>query len=223
MSKIRLHGSSSGYTDIAPVAASGNNTLTLPNDGTIISKDANGAVGVNSITVGTGVTIGDGKITCNGSAITNLATAHLPAGTVLQVLETRLDAGFSTQSTSFVDVTSLSKSITMTAASNKVLIEAPLWVSMSDTDSYTYVAIYKGATELQQTATLAGEQNMFANQGKWTFMSYIDTPGAGTHTYKIMCKSESGSKTAKISIGGNQSSHGSDKADMVLRLTEVAA
>ena len=60
MSKIRLHGSSSGYTEIAPVAASGNNTLTLPNDGTIISKDSNGAVGVTSITVGTGVTIGDG-------------------------------------------------------------------------------------------------------------------------------------------------------------------
>jgi len=57
MSKIRLHGSSSGYTEIAPVAASGNNTLTLPNDGTIISKDSNGAVGVTSITVGTGVTM----------------------------------------------------------------------------------------------------------------------------------------------------------------------
>ena len=38
MSKIRLHGSSSGYTEIAPVAASGNNTLTLPDDGTILSK-----------------------------------------------------------------------------------------------------------------------------------------------------------------------------------------
>ena len=67
MSKIRLHGSSSGYTEIAPVAASGNNTLTLPNDGTIISKDSNGAVGVTSITVGTGVTIGDGRITAGGS------------------------------------------------------------------------------------------------------------------------------------------------------------
>ena len=55
MSKIRLHGSSSGYTEIAPVAASGNNTLTLPNDGTIISQDSNGAVGVTSVTVGTGV------------------------------------------------------------------------------------------------------------------------------------------------------------------------
>ena len=44
-----------------PVAASGNNTLTLPNDGTIISKDSNDCVGVTSITVGTGVTIGDGS------------------------------------------------------------------------------------------------------------------------------------------------------------------
>ncbi len=72
MSKIRLHGSSSGYTEIAPVAASGNNTVTLPNDGTIISKDANGAVGVTSITVGTGVTIGTEGITCakiNGGQI----------------------------------------------------------------------------------------------------------------------------------------------------------
>ena len=64
MSKIRLHGSSSGYTEIAPVAASGNNTITLPNDGTLISHDGNGAVGVTSITVGTGVTIGDGRVTC---------------------------------------------------------------------------------------------------------------------------------------------------------------
>ena len=80
MSKIRLHGSSSGYTEIAPVAASGNNTITLPNDGTIISKDANGAVGVTSITVGTGVTIGDGRVTCStlhgsGANITGISSA----------------------------------------------------------------------------------------------------------------------------------------------------
>ena len=80
MSKIRLHGSSSGYTEIAPVAASGNNTLTLPDDGTIISKDSNGAVGVTSITVGTGVTIGDGRVTCStlhgsGANITGISTA----------------------------------------------------------------------------------------------------------------------------------------------------
>ena len=75
MSKIRLHGSSSGYTEIAPVAASGNNTITLPNDGTIISKDANGAVGVTSIkssnvNVGAAVTITESGIEASGIGIT---------------------------------------------------------------------------------------------------------------------------------------------------------
>jgi hypothetical protein len=80
MSKIRLHGTSSGYTEIAPVAASGNNTLTLPNDGTIISKDSNGAVGVTSIVtttatittakVGAAVTISESGIEASGIGIT---------------------------------------------------------------------------------------------------------------------------------------------------------
>ena len=86
MSKIRLHGTSSGYTEIAPVAASGNNTLTLPNDGTIISKDAAGAVGVTSVhttnitatgiatittaKIGAGVTITESGIEASGIGIT---------------------------------------------------------------------------------------------------------------------------------------------------------
>ena len=68
MSKIRLHGTSSGYTEIAPVAASGNNTLTLPNDGTIISKDSNGAVGVTSVHASSNVTVADTITLENGSA-----------------------------------------------------------------------------------------------------------------------------------------------------------
>ena len=86
MSKIRLHGSSSGYTEIAPVAASGNNTLTLPDDGTIISKDAAGAIGVTSVhttnitatgiatittaKIGAGVTITESGIEASGIGIT---------------------------------------------------------------------------------------------------------------------------------------------------------
>ena len=69
MSKIRLHGSSSGYTEIAPVAASGNNTLTLPNDGTIISKDSAGAIGVTS--VHTTKLVSTGTIDSDGGEITS--------------------------------------------------------------------------------------------------------------------------------------------------------
>jgi len=85
MSKIRLHGSSSGYTEIAPVAASGNNTLTLPNDGTIISQDSNGAVGVTSITVGTGVTIGDGRVTCSTLHGSAANCTQIPAANIVGI------------------------------------------------------------------------------------------------------------------------------------------
>ena len=88
MSKIRLHGSSSGYTEIAPVAASGNNTITLPNDGTIISKDANGAVGVTSITVGTGIQLTSSGNIVSGGEIQALTRFESKSGSDL-----RLNAG----------------------------------------------------------------------------------------------------------------------------------
>ena len=126
MSKIRLHGSSSGYTEIAPVAASGNNTITLPNDGTIISKDAYGAVGVTSITVETGVTIGDGKITCNGSAITNLSATALPAGTILQVVSTFVQdsSSYGSAAATHYTLTPLNTTITPIGSNSKFVVSA---------------------------------------------------------------------------------------------------
>ena len=126
MSEIRLHGSSSGYTEIAPVAASGNNTITLPNDGTIISHDGNGAVGVTSITVGTGVTIGDGRITCNGSAITNLSATAFPAGTILQVVSTFVQdsSSYGSAAATHYTLTPLNTTITPIGNNSKFIIQA---------------------------------------------------------------------------------------------------
>ena len=142
MSKIRLHGSSSGYTEIAPVAASGNNTLTLPNDGTIISQDSNGAVGVTSITVGTGVTAGDGRVTAtsfHGSAasltarpaanIVGLATAGFErtggfsGGKVLQVVQFTTSSTNNYSSADFQN-TVVTVNITPTAADSKFLLKS---------------------------------------------------------------------------------------------------
>ena len=113
MSKIRLHGSSSGYTEIAPVAASGNNTLTLPNDGTIISQDSNGAVGVTSITVGTGVTIGDGRVTCttlHGSAAN---CTQIPAANIVGVCTAGFERTGGFGGITMVDTWDLSSTIGM--------------------------------------------------------------------------------------------------------------
>ena len=81
MSKIRLHGTSSGYTEIAPVAASGNNTLTLPNDGTIISHDSAGAIGITSVRATNAHFSGTTRVT---SGITTTATITTAKVTTIQ-------------------------------------------------------------------------------------------------------------------------------------------
>ena len=163
MSKIRLHGSSSGYTEIAPVAASGNNTLTLPNDGTIISHDGNGAVGVTSITVGTGVTIGDGRVTCttlHGSAanctqipaanIVGVCTAGFErtggfgGGKVLQIVQ-RYDSSFTRNanaSSTYAD-TAHYVEITPTAASSKILVNISGACNNNGAGNVIYMDIYR--------------------------------------------------------------------------------
>ena len=87
MSKIRLHGTSSGYVEIAPAATASNNTLTAPSTvGEIIAKDAAGAIGVTSVhttnipatgiatittaKIGAGVTISESGIEASGIGIT---------------------------------------------------------------------------------------------------------------------------------------------------------
>ena len=95
MSKIRLHGTSSGYVEIAPAAAASNNTLTAPSTvGEIIAKDAAGAIGVTSIVtttatittakVGAAVTITESGIEASGIGITcaNITCANINGGQI---------------------------------------------------------------------------------------------------------------------------------------------
>ena len=139
MSKIRLHGSSSGYTEIAPVAASGNNTITLPDSGTIVSHDANGVVGVTSVVtdtikVGSAVTIGESGVNVVGvvtasSGIVGLTSTGMPAGSVLQVVHvenTAYAAQDSVANTKY-DGLSFGVQITPTSSSSTIM----LWYSIT--------------------------------------------------------------------------------------------
>ena len=62
-----------------------------------------------------------------------------------------------------------------------------------------------------------------ASSGGYVGMTVLDSPSAGTHTYKVQFKSESSSKTAKIGIGGSAGSTSDDMPDSIIRLMEVAA
>ena len=224
MSKIRLHGSSSGYTEIAPVAASGNNTLTLPNDGTIISKDANGAVGVTSITVGTGVTIGDGKITCDGFALTSINAANLVGvctsgltktggfGKLLQVQSTTKTGHFTHNTTTVTDITGLSVSITPSSTSSKIFIIADIFMS-GTTNTYAGFRLLRDSTAIRQTTAIDGTDNRFmgtigshTDQDRYVRsvgLNFLDSPNSTSSvTYKIAVSSLYGSNTVHINRTG---------------------
>ena len=95
MSKIRLFGDSSGFTEIAAADAAGNNTLTLPNDGTIISKDSAGAIGITSVRATNAHFSGTTRVT---TGITTTAT--ITTGTITTAKVTTIqDASVGNSST----------------------------------------------------------------------------------------------------------------------------
>ena len=204
MSKIRLHGSSSGYTEIAPVAASGNNTITLPDSGTIVAHDANGVVGVTSVVtdtikVGTAVTIGESGVNVVGvvtatSGIVGLTSTGMPAGSIVQVLQTQKTDTFTSSNSTWVDITGLSQSITMTSASNKVLVQVNLSI-LNGTTTGSISALKRDSTFIGLAASGYGNRqnglgaelyNPRSDVTRTTSYSVLDTPGTGTHTYKVV-------------------------------------
>ena len=193
MSKIRLHGTSSGYTEIAPVAASGNNTITLPNDGTIISHDGNGAIGVTSITVGTGVTIGDGRLTAS-SGIVGLTSTGLPAGSIIQAKSTTKTDTFTTTSGTFTDVTGLSVDITPTNSSNKILVSVNITGSGRGGSARSPVRLLRDSTPIGNATDVGNRKASFGvlytgsdDAGFATAnIQFLDSPNTTSSvTYKV--------------------------------------
>ena len=120
MSKIRLHGSSSGYMEIAPPAAGSSATVTLPNSaGEILLSDGS-AASLTQIPAANLVGVCTSGLTRTGG---------FGGGKILQVVQKKLESSpayFSTSSQTFVEITGLAQTLTLASSSNKVLIEVNL-------------------------------------------------------------------------------------------------
>ena len=237
MSKIRLHGSSSGYTEIAPVAASSNNTITLPSDGTLISHDGNGAVGVTSITVGTGVTIGDGRLTAS-SGIVGLTSTGVPTSGIIQVVQVvKTDTSSTTSFTSYTDI-GPSASIIASKAGNKIIVEFMLNIGCTDGRHIAF-RLEKDGSSLSGAEGDSGgtnrkqgcfhmyqdDQNGQHDQHNYV-LKYIDTAAdTSAHSYNIACIDWGGQGTTQITC--NRSENDTDnsyesRTISTVTLTELA-
>ena len=129
-------------------------------------------------------------------------TITLPSGVggkVLQVVQTVKTDTFTTTSTSFVDVTGLSATITPSSTSSKILILYEIMVSAYG--SQFYIKLLRGSTDIyigdsagsRKRVTnnhwLGDPNNMFSS-----VISYLDSPNStSATTYKIQAHTQNSS------------------------------
>ena len=127
-------------------------------------------------------------------------------GKVLQVSSTTKTNSFSTSSTSFVDVTGLSVSITPSLTTSKILVILKVSASKTDDNSMS-LSLVRNSTAIPITAYGTGypSRNMLDSMQYvawgWTSIDYLDSPNTTSAiTYKCQVNSSTGT-AAQINIG----------------------
>ena len=145
----------------------------------------------------------------NATLVTSgtLPTARLPAGSVLQVVQSVFANNTSTSSTSFV-TTNHSASITPSSASNKILVtlSGGGWYNSNVINKSLYTTIYRGATNLEPTAN-AGFEVIYCNAffAAQHSVVYLDSPATtSATTYTIYFRVESGGTAVYTQFAGAQ-------------------
>jgi len=133
-----------------------------------------------------------------------LSNARLAAGTIVQVKYAKKTDTFSTTSTSYVDVTDLSLSITPSSTDSKILISWALATGQGSDASHLYLVIARDSTDNIFIADTGGSRTSASNVGNIVggegFMqilsnSFLDSPSTtSATTYKLRIKSSNGTE-----------------------------
>ena len=138
------------------------------------------------------------------TGVTTLANATItawtpPAGTVLQIVQATTTTGADTTSTSDV-TTGLSKAITPSATSSKILVTMGITYDTQAGDRAIKYSLYKGGSILVDKigyAFCAGERVI----GTWA-ASYLDSPSTtSSTTYELKYQSTGGSTVYGLYAG----------------------
>ena len=186
--------------------------------------NTNGAVGDSLI-----ASLSASKLT--GSR--TIPAASMPAGSVLQVVSTIKQDTFSTTSTSYVDVTGLSVSITPSSSSSKILVLFQINGSQNVASSRAYVKLMRdstgidlGASAGSRTPALGGFSSSDNSIPSAPVSgSFLDSPATtSSTTYKIQLAMTAGAGGAYI----NQTQQDADNANQLrmastITVMEIAA
>jgi hypothetical protein len=182
--------------------------ITLNGDGAISGLTATGISAVQTVSA-SNITTG------------TLPAARLPAGSVLQVVQTNINDQVGTSSRSMV-TTGMSASITPSSASNKILVILNTNCDTSASNAMCGVTIYRGGTNL---ATALGRTNFSNNYASGTRLitainiNYLDSPATTSSvTYTPYFNNPNGSTGATVYFNAV----GIEGAITTLTLLEIA-
>ena len=160
------------------------------------------------------------------STISGVSATQQYSGRVLQVLSTTKTDTFSTTSTSFVDVTGLSVSITPTSATSKILVfctmnmgHAPQRVARAN--------LVRNSTTIAQpsvSSTFSATKNAYINDGETTPSAdfhFLDSPATiSSTTYKVQVCTNAGDSALYV---GTRSTYTDMNSPSTITVMEIAA
>jgi len=184
--------------------------LTAINANNIVNASITGAkLAANTVS---GDVIGQNAISSNNIVSVNasvatvgtLPTARLPTGSVLQVVNSVKTTTQSTTSSSYVDITDLSVTITPTSATSKILVMARINHIGESAANGAFVNLVRGATTIVDSTAggltdtynawaSGGAGGMSNNDRKITACSldYLDSPNTtSATTYKMQMRAD---------------------------------
>jgi len=141
---------------------------------------------------------GNNLLVSNGSG--SLTTNNIGKGKIGQVLQTAKTDTTSTTSSSFVDITGMSVSITPSATDSKILVEVQTWVCGGSSANQP-INLLRGSTVIGVADTSADYTMPFrqASDGQNQYRmfnlttTFLDSPSSSSSTtYKLQWKTNSG-------------------------------
>ena len=192
MSSISVAGDVSGSCTLQAPSAAGSTVLTLP----VIATDT--LAGIAATQTLTNKTLVAPALGTPASGVltncTGVAAGALPAGSVLQVVQTVKTDTFTTSSNSLVDITGVSVSITPISTSSKILVTVS--INGSSASYNAGFQLLRGATNIY--VGTGGS----ANNSAWLYpiityapmyvpIVYLDSPATTSSvTYKMQMRSD---------------------------------
>lgn len=214
MASIVVAGDTSGSVTLTAPLVAGTTTLTLPTvNGTVLTTGSTTGVNASAISTGT------------------LATARLPAGTVLQVVRQNVttQAAYSLNGAA-IQATALSASITPTSASSHIIVQMTASIQGTGAGQGLYGEIRRnGSTTLNPTAgggtnnypihwmslrTLANMGNQLSTQ---TWVGFDSPATTSSTSYTFWVYGVSGTPNMDLN------SQGDGRGSSVIVLWEIAA